>query len=227
MSPEAGDLLTHEIVPRLRAAVPRCVKTVGAEDHEELVQDAIAAAAQMLHNVEAVGKKVTPGNIAYYTILHMKSGRRSQCRSRADVLATGTQMDHRSSVLSLEEEVGFDEELNEPVVLADLLCCRGDDPSMAASRRIDWQEFLSRNDRRYGVIAKALASGQKPGEVARKNRMSYAQLRWLLLNMEADVSEQMGEYILEAVMEPPHWRSNIKVKSEKAACLADRRRWLS
>lgn len=218
-------MLMGEIAPRLRSAIPRCVKTIGAEDHEELVQDAIVTAAQMLHNVEAAGKKVTPGNIAYYTILHMKSGRRSQCRSRADVLATGTQMDHRSSVLSLEEEVGFDEELNEPVVLADLLASRAEDPSIAASRKIDWQEFLQRNDRRYGVIAKALASGEKPGDVARKQRMTYAQLRWLLLNMEADLSEQMGEYILDEVMEAPAWRSSIKVKSEKAACLADRRRW--
>ena len=210
MSPEAGEMLMGEIAPRLRAAVPRCVKTVGGEDSEELVQDAIVTAAQMLHNVEQAGKKVTPGNIAYYTILHMKSGRRSQCRSRADVLATGTQMDCRSSMLSLKEEVGFDEELNEPVVLGDLLCSRSEDPSVAASRKINWQEFLTKNDRRYSVIAKAMASGEKPGDVAKKNRMTYAQLRWLILNMAADV------------MEPPHWRSSIKVKSEKAACLADR-----
>jgi hypothetical protein len=106
MSPAAGEMLMGQIAPRLRSAIPRNVKAVGAEDEEELVQDAIATAAQMLDAVERNGKKVTPGNIAFYTILHMKSGRRSQCRSRADTMAPGTQLDRKSSVLSLEEEVG-------------------------------------------------------------------------------------------------------------------------
>jgi hypothetical protein len=33
-------------------------------------------AARMMHNVEAAGEKVTPGNIACYTLWHIKSGRR-------------------------------------------------------------------------------------------------------------------------------------------------------
>jgi hypothetical protein len=88
---------------------------VGAEDSEELVQDAIVTAAQMLSRLDVAGKTVSPGNVAYYTILHMKSGRRSQCRSRADVMACCTQLDHRSSLLSTEEEVVWDPELDEPV----------------------------------------------------------------------------------------------------------------
>ena len=80
MSPQAGELLIEQIAPRLRATIPRVVKPVGAEDSEELVQDAITVAAQMLQRVEACGKQVTPGNIAYYVLLHMKSGRRSHVR---------------------------------------------------------------------------------------------------------------------------------------------------
>jgi hypothetical protein len=45
MSPQAGWTLQEEVVPRLRSAIPRCVHCVGAEDHEELVQDATAIAA--------------------------------------------------------------------------------------------------------------------------------------------------------------------------------------
>lgn len=82
MRPSAGTLLVDEIAPRLRAAIPSSVRPVGAEDAEELVQDAITIAAQMLHRVELSGKKFTPGNIAYYAILHMRSGRRSQGSSR-------------------------------------------------------------------------------------------------------------------------------------------------
>jgi hypothetical protein len=64
---------------------------------ELLVQAAIATAAQMLHNVEAAGKKVPAGNIAYFALLHMKSGRRSVCRSRAGHLL----ITHRQSFLQV------------------------------------------------------------------------------------------------------------------------------
>jgi len=58
MSPQAGWILQEEIVSRLRSAIPRTVSYVGAEDAEELVQDATAIAAKMLHNVEAAGMQV-------------------------------------------------------------------------------------------------------------------------------------------------------------------------
>ena len=45
-------MLLEEIAPRLRSAVPRVVLPVGAEDSEELVQDAIYTAAWMIDRVE-------------------------------------------------------------------------------------------------------------------------------------------------------------------------------
>src|SRR5471030_2733429 len=108
MTAQAGDMLVEQIAPRLRTLVPKSVKPVGAEDPEELLQDAITIAAQMLHRVEVSGKTVTAGNIAYYVILHMRSGRRSQGSSRVDTMGIGTQLDHKSAVLSFEEEVGYD-----------------------------------------------------------------------------------------------------------------------
>lgn len=84
MSPQAGWILQEEVVPRLKASIPRNVNQVGAEDPEELIQDAIVMAAKLMHTVERQGKTVTAGNIAYYTILHMKSGRRSYGTSTTD-----------------------------------------------------------------------------------------------------------------------------------------------
>src|SRR5271156_2456725 len=74
MSPQAGWILQEEVVPRLRSAIPRSVNYVGCEDAEELIQDATAIAAKMLHSVEGQGKTVTPGNIAYYALQHVRSG---------------------------------------------------------------------------------------------------------------------------------------------------------
>ena len=52
MSPRAGFVLMEKIAPRLRAAVPH-LRPVGSDDAEELLQDAIVAAAQMLDRLEA------------------------------------------------------------------------------------------------------------------------------------------------------------------------------
>src|SRR5882724_783986 len=64
----------------------------------------------MLHNVEAAGKKVTSGNIAYYTIQHVKSGRRSTGSSNVDVYGSATQLNGTTRLTSLEETAASDEE---------------------------------------------------------------------------------------------------------------------
>ena len=51
-----------------------------------MIQDSIAMAAKLMHNVEAAGKTVTPGIIAYYTIQHIRSGRRSAGSSVVDAM---------------------------------------------------------------------------------------------------------------------------------------------
>jgi hypothetical protein len=86
MSPQAGFVLQDQVVPRLRSAIPNCVHCVGAEDAQEMIQDSIAMAAKLMHNVEAAGKTVTPGIIAYYTIQHIRSGRRSAGSSVVDAM---------------------------------------------------------------------------------------------------------------------------------------------
>ena len=175
MSPSAGDLLVEQIAPRLRALVPKSVKPVGAEDGEELIQDAIVIAAQMLDRVERSGKKVTPGNIAYYALLHMRSGRRSQSANRTDIMAPGTQLDAKSCVLSFEDEVGYDPELDGPITLGQLLATEHEDPAMEAARNLDWELFLGTHDYRYGVIIKGMAEGRSLKDTAAcKRRLNSA-----------------------------------------------------
>src|SRR5260370_18826001 len=77
MSPQAGELLVQEIAPRIRSSLSHCVSQVGSDDLGELVQDTIATAAQLLHSVETRGKKVTAGNISYYSGRLASEGRRS------------------------------------------------------------------------------------------------------------------------------------------------------
>jgi hypothetical protein len=225
MSPAAGDLLVEHIAPRLRSAIPRVVQPVGAEDAEELVQDAIAMAAKLLHNVEAAGKTVTPGNIAYYCILHAKSGRRSGYAGRADALAVGTQLDSKSSVMSMEDEVGYDPELDEAVTLGDILASNREDPSMAAARNIDWELFIETHDYRYGVIIQGFINGQPFALVAEDCGADYTKLRELRGRLADDLKIFMGEEAVADSMQIPAWRFNLLVDRERVACRANRRRW--
>ena len=224
MSPSAGCLLVDEIAPRLRTLVPKSVKPVGGEDAEELLQDAITIAAQMLHRVEVSGKTVTPGNIAYYVILHMRSGRRSQGSSRVDTMAVGTQLDHKSSVLSFEEEVGYDPELDEPITLGQLLASEHEDPAMEAARNVDWELFIATHDYRYGIMIKGIAEGQSLKATAERSGHLYMSLYGLKEKLAEDVHAYLGDEALGDSVQKPRWKACINRDREKTACRADRRR---
>jgi len=214
----------EEIAPRLRHIIPNAVKPVGAEDAEELVQDSIVVAAKMLHDLEARGKEVTPGNVCYYVTLHMKSGRRSHSAGRTDVYSSGTQLDGKSSMLSFEEPAGIDPESGEEIPLGEMLAGNSDDPSMSASRNVDWEDFLGTHDKRYGSLVLDLASGKKALEAARDNGTSYFCVRQLKQKLADELKEYMGSEAIADSARIPTWRGNILADHEKALCRADRRK---
>ena len=223
MSPQAGFVLLDQIAPRLRAVIPH-IKTVGAEDAEELLQDALTLAAKMLHDLEERGKEVTPGNIAYYTILHMKSGRRSYSSGRTDVMNAGTQLDGLSSLSSMEEAAAFDPETGEEIPLGDMLAGNADDPAGAAARQVDWEDFLSTHNPRYRVLVGDFAQGNRVKDTAARFGFSC---RWgyeLRDKLAADLQQHFGGNVIADSAQVPSWRGNIMVDHEKAACRADRRR---
>jgi hypothetical protein len=128
---------------------------VGAEDAQELIQDSIAIAAKLMHSVEQAGKKVTPGNIAYYTIQHIKSGRRSTGSSVVDVHGSATQSSGKTRLSSLDEVVPSNEECGgEIFTFNDVLSNDQEDPGTKAARKMDWESFLtslSARDRHHPV----------------------------------------------------------------------------
>jgi hypothetical protein len=217
MTVEAGRLLVEEIAPRLKTATAY-IKPVGSEDQEELYQDGLCMAAHLLEAVESQGKKVTPGNIAFYTILHLKSGRRSHSAARTDAMGSGTQLDGRSQVLSFEAEIGYDPETQEAICLGELLAGSQDDPSMTAGRNLDWEKFISSHDYRYGIILKDFAEGRTVMDRAKENGERYSQVRKLKEKMEQELREFMGPDAVADAAKVPRWKGNILAGREKAAC---------
>src|ERR1700690_1762251 len=138
MSPQVGYVLEHEVVPRLRAAIPRTVLCIGSETHEDLIADATLIAARNMHNAEVKGKTIAPSSTAYYAIQHLKSGRRAVGNSATDVHGSAAQLIGRSRPESMEQIVARNEECGGEIFeLHDVLACQQDCVSVAVARKLD------------------------------------------------------------------------------------------
>lgn len=221
MSPQAGWILKEEVVPRLRSAIPRSVHYIGSEDAEELVQDATCLAGRMLDNAERQGKQVTPGNIAYYTILHMKSGRRSTGNSNADVLGSATQLNGRSTTTSLDEPV--EEMEGEVFTVNDVLSLDDEDPGEKAGRKLDWDAFLAKLSEREKAVVEGLLTGQTASEVARSLSVDPTTIRYFKQRLALKILDFMGADILREVVKRPGWRNCLHATRQRLACKNHRR----
>src|SRR5690242_3964472 len=99
------NLLLYQIQPRLRNAIPLTVPLVGAEDVEELVQDGTVMALRLLNSANRSGRKVTVGNLAYYTVKMLRAGRRSTGERKNDPLNPKAQLNGTCRVQSLDEPI--------------------------------------------------------------------------------------------------------------------------
>jgi DNA-directed RNA polymerase specialized sigma24 family protein len=223
MSPQAGWILQEEVVPRLKSCI-RSVHCVGAEDAEELVQDATCMAANLMHRGEQTGKSVTPGNIAHYTLLHLKSGRRSHGTSTADALGIGTQLHGRATLHSLDEPAAMDEATGAEIfTVGDVFSNDQEDPATIAARKMDWQTLLARLPARERAIVVFLLEGRTVSEVAVAFRLSRSTLQTSKNRLADLILEFMGADILIEVRRRPGWRNDLNTTREKMACRHDRR----
>lgn len=215
MSPQAGFVLINEVVPRLKAAIPQAVCLVGCEDVEELIQDATAIAAKMLHSAEAAGKRMTAGNLAYYAVLHLKAGRRSTRSSAVDVMEPATQLNGRTQLVSLEERVPIKGVDNDVFTLGDVLSNDREDPAAVAARRLDWESFCEAQPARSQDILRYAARGEPLTELARKHGVSRSSLQSVKNTLAREIKQFMGEDILQETARLPLWKHNLAATREK------------
>lgn len=235
MSPEAGWLLQEEVVPRLRSAIPSAVNFVGCENAPELIQDATAMAAKMMHNAEKAGKRVTRsaarssnavsvGNIAYYTIQHIKSGRRSTGSSVVDVMQARTQLNGSSRLHSLEEVVASDEETGgEIFTFNDVLSNDQEDPATKAARKLDWETFCAGLNDRDRAVIEFVVEGRTLRDAAHALRVSDSTMQKARCNLALKIVEFMGLDILVEVRRSPRWKDSLDATRERQACRDERR----
>jgi DNA-binding NarL/FixJ family response regulator len=225
MSPQASWILQEEVCPRLRSAVPNSVLCVGAEDAQELVADGIAMAARMVDRLDKQGKlkKVTPGNIAYYTIQHLKSGRRAGGTSTVDIMAPATQLNGTTQLHSLHEVVSQNEAGDEIFELHDVISCDREDPSAKATRKLDWETFLAGLSEVETLVVEFICAGKTLRAASRSAGVSDSTMQTHRRRVANKLLEFMGISILRDIAVLPHWKVGLDCERELMACRADRR----
>jgi predicted trehalose synthase len=224
MSPRSGWLLVNEILPRLRSAVPLVAHCVGAEDAQELVQDTTAMAARILHNAERRGKKITSGNAAYYAIQHCKSGRRSTGNSCVDVMASGTQINGKSRLESMEQVVASNEECGGEIwELHDVLASDQEDPATKAARKMDWSEFASALTEREVAVINCIIEGRSLRDAAKSFRVCDSTMQGDKRKLAVKIQEFFGPDILVQIRRKPNWKDSLDASRERLACREERR----
>jgi len=238
MSPQAGFLLQDQIVPRLISAIPNAVSFIGSEDAQELVQDGTLIAAQMIHNAEQAGKKVikTPGgrrgarkirtisagNVAFYTIQKLKCGRRSTGSSTVDVYGSGTQINGKSRLESMEQVVASNEEGGKIYELHDVLSDDAEDPSTKAARKMDWEDFWAALSPKDQAIIQFLIEGKSGSVMARQLKVSDWTIQHRKHQLVKAIVQFMGPDILLQVARLPKWKNDLAATKEKLACKHER-----
>jgi len=220
MTPHAGFLLMEEIAPRIKAASIYLPK-VGADDAEELYQDGLAIAAKMLDAAERQGKEVAPSSVAYYTTRQLLTGRRSTYAGRADVLSPAAQLDGRSRLTSVEEEMN-DPETGESISIGEALACNDEDPSLAAARNLDWEAFLLAGDDMTGLMIGAFARGDTMRDLKGVTGLSDSGISARKRQMAARLLEHFGADSLDACLadagRDPVWMADLIAEREAEAC---------
>ena len=223
MSPRAGYLLVNEVVPRLKSAIPRTVLCVGCEDHAELIQDATAMAARIMHNGEQKGKQVPHSSAAYYAIQHCKSGRRAVGHSSCDVHGSATQLNGKSRLESMEEVVAVNEENGgEIYLLHDVLGSDEEDPGTKAARKMDWEDFCADLPARERAVIEFLIDGMSGSAIARKLRVKDSKIQAIKRHLAQALIEFMGPEILKEIQRWPRWKNDILATRERMACKYER-----
>ena len=223
MSPIAGALLVDEIIPRLQNSIPMSVSRFGSEDIEELIQDGTVMAAQILISAESKGKKVTAGNVVFYTIHLLQSGRRSTGSSKTDALSIGTQMSRRSSVDYLDAETDTASDVTAAPTLSELLCLDKGDPAFVIMRKLDWETFVAGLDNRLLAFLQWIAQGKDLCRLATLWKTTPFAIAKVRKDLASKLQEFFGADLWTMLTDEPAWKDGLLAARERMACRYDRR----
>ena len=206
MSPALQQQFMSEIAPVLISTVPRVIRSVGSEDADELVQDALAEACRSVDSLERRNRPIHPSSVVYYTIQRLKTGRRSTSGGRTDVMSAGCQLDGRCQLDSLDAPLTFEGDEGDEMCLGDVIASRRDDPASRAVRELDWSEFMSELTSRQQQVVWATVTGFSGKEQARSMGVSAPRVTEHKCAIAKRATQFWGETVLQDAGDTPLWR---------------------
>ena len=209
------EYMLQEVAPRIRAGIGSSIPRAGGEDDAELLQDGLVIILGLLHSAQTKSKTVSPGNVAYYTIKHLRAGRRSSGFRRNDALHPASQL-IGCRVYSLDEPVPAQDD--EDLTLSEVLDSRAEDPSVEAGRRLDWQSLLHKLDDVAKAILRALADGSELTRLVEPLGISRSTLQTRKNQLAKLIRQGLGEDILCRVQECTSLRNCLEATRERLAC---------
>ncbi len=219
MSPMMEDMLVRKVVPRLRRAA-HSVPRIGHEDDEEIAQDAALMAARMMDSAERAGRTITAGKITHYAVKAARSGRRSYCAGRSDVLSPGCQLDGKARHDWLDDEIEL--EGGETGSLHDAIAPSGyngqeTDPAEEAARNLDWEAFLASHPPRHRIAIGVLVRGGTMREAGKRCGIGDSAALLLKRRIAADLIGFFGEDVIRRLLDGtrPGWESDLRMSRER------------
>jgi len=223
MHTSVSSIVQDQIIPRLRSAVPKSVRCVGAEDSQDLISEGTVMAFKAVSRLQEQGRlyTVAPSSTAFYIIQKLKSGRRASGTSSVDVYGSSTQLNGSASLLSLNEVVS--EDSSETLELQDVISQDQADPSLAAASSIDWRTLCASLTKLELLLLKCLVKGLGIREAAALAKVSYDTMLAYRKKLAMKIRDYMGETILQDIATLPAWFASIDCERQMLAARADRR----
>ena len=215
MSPEAGNILVAEIMPRIQKYMKRNIcRMYGSEDTEELTADCLAWAAKTVTADEKAGRTIKPKSIAYVAVLRARYGLRSTGVRQRDVLDPMAQKLNRAKLVSLDQPLMTNNENNVRYwreVLADV----SDDPAEKAGRNLDWSDALKKLKAIQRDILTSELDGRSRQDLATKYDLTLSMIHHYVRRSRKILAEHWQPEDINTFRQQSLWRKHVRTYRER------------
>ena len=214
LTAEGAKFLMDEVHPILKVAVPRCVRPLPGETVGDLIADAIGSAVKSIVSLENRGKPLPARSISYYSIQHLKVGRRMLDCGVADVYASPRRRAN-DDITSFDEVFEFLD--GESHTIEDLIPDPHPDPSEEVGRRLAWDDLMGCLTCQQRKVLRDVAEGRRLVDTAKELGVSPPRITKIKREIGEKVKLVMGSDILDEVASESRWASDLRCQRERKA----------
>lgn len=161
---------------------------------------------------------------AYFALQAMKCGVRAMSAHKMDVLCPRCTLEGNSQVVSMDEILGDDpDDPSYEITLHDVLANKGESADVSAGRNLDWADLMPRLNARQQEILRLSAEGYGTSEIAKRYRVTPANVSIHKRKLGAKVRENWGDGIADEITTVPRWGRHVQTFQERRSCRFARR----